>query len=274
MVVQDYIQAKYSAGGPGSERFEPDPTEVHASQLSDCQRKRFWKHERAHDADPSPYFELGRVFELLYGAALAHAHDPAIGEHELKANQPWGVAAMSDRVVQDVSVTIELDAGAITGECDWVVLDPECPAARDPGSYGELDAVTLREGGSREALFASGDGMAYDRSWVRKVVETKTKKDLSYLGTEPDEKHRYQVYPYMRAMDCPGEVAYMQRNDFAERTMPVELDDATWVDCVVRATEHMRNYGSDELPPTTPLDGECRWCPYKQECKREGGSAW
>lgn len=267
MILDEYIEAKYTGGGPGSDRFEPDPTEVHASQLSDCQRKRFWKFDRGHSSDASPYFELGRVYELLYGAALAYAHDPGIDDDDLKENQPWDVGEMSERVRQDLQVAIEFDDFEIVGECDWVVFAE--------GGRTDIESVEVTPAGDRIAVTEDGERLPYEGD-VEKVVETKTKKDLDWVREKgPDGKHIYQVYPYMHALDCRGELAYMQRNDLEELVVPLEYDEATWLDCVSRAMRHSENMCGGSLPPTTPLDdSECRWCPFYTECRSVGGSAW
>jgi CRISPR/Cas system-associated exonuclease Cas4 (RecB family) len=265
MVVEEYLEAKYAGGGPDGGRFEPRDGDVHSSHLSDCRRKRHWKHRRATRADPSPYFELGRVFETLYGAALAYEHDPAVGADELKSSPPWEVARGSDVVIQDVNVAIEVTEGAtIVGEADWVVLRDGAP---------EPDRVAEPLDGGRTGETAEGERLDYD-GWAEKVVETKTKKDLKWVrGDGPDEKHEYQVYPYMRALDCPGEIAYMQRNDWAEHVFPVELDEATWLDCRARALDLAEAQSAGSPPEPNPLgESECRWCPHKDECGEFGGS--
>lgn len=265
MTVQEYIDSKYGAGGPGSGRFEPDPNEVHASHLAECQRKRYWKHKRDHSSDPSVYFELGRVFELLYGAALAFEHDPAITQRTLKSNQPWEVAGMSTRVQQDVGVTIELGGGvSITGESDWVVFEDD----------RVFEHATVSEDGERTVTMPDGSEVLYDEGNIEKVVETKTKGDLAWLDG-PVEKHTYQLYPYMHGLDCPGEVAYMTRDDFQERVYPVEYEETKWLDCVARARRHSANMSGDEVPIATPLDeSACKWCDFKDDCRAEGGSEY
>jgi hypothetical protein len=277
--VQSYLRAKYGSGGPGASRFEPVEEEVHSSQLSDCQRKRKWKFERGSKSEPSPYFELGRVFELLYGAALAYEHDPDITSETLKSNQPWDVAEMSTRVVQDVNIRVELPGGGlIVGEADWVVFAPGCPGVDRVNEYGPVDLVEVAADGSRAVVFDHGDGMEYDPDWTVKVVETKTKKNLDWVDKKgPDEKHVYQVYPYMHALDTRGELAYMQRNDWEERVIELEYDDDRWLDSMMRAQQHVSNQsaGPDEVPPTTPLDkSECRWCSFSSECRDVGGTRW
>jgi hypothetical protein len=279
--IERYLDAKYSAGGPGSSRFDPVDGEVHASQVSDCQRKRKWKHERGTRSDPSPYFELGRVFEVLYGAALAFKHDPDVTEDTLKSHPPWEVVELSTAVVQDVNVEIAIGGGAsIVGEADWAVLKPR--ALQHAREAGGPDAFEVHEPGDRTVVWddgtehelAGGDGATP----VEKVVETKTKKDLDWVRRKgPDEKHVYQVYPYMHAFDAPGEIAYMQRNDWEELVVPLEYDEDRWLDSLVRAKAHARNQSgaADGVPPTTPLnEDECRWCDFSHECQQVGGSRW
>lgn len=276
--VDGFLQAKYSSGGPGSDRFDPVDNEVHSSQISDCQRKRKWKHDRGTRSDASPYFELGRVFEVLYGAALAHEHDPAVDENVLKSMPSWDVIEESTYVVQDVNMEIAIGGGAeIVGECDWVVFDESCPGVRDHEEYGHLDKVVVSESGDRTAVFESGDEMIYEAGWTNKIVETKTKKDLDWVHKKgPNSEHTYQVYPYMFALDTDGEIVYMQRNDWDELVVPMEFDPDKWLDCVVRARAHAKNQAAGNVvPPTSPIDrNECNWCDFSHECKQVGGSRW
>ena len=276
--IEGYLQDKYSAGGPGSERFDPVDDEVHSSQLSDCQRKRKWKHDRGTRADPSPYFELGRIFEMMYGAALAHEHDPGIETNDLKRHPPWEIVEMTTHVVQDVNVDIDLGGVSVVGECDWVVLDESCPAAHAHEEHGVLEEVQVTESGGRGARFGEGQTYDYEQDWVQKVVETKTTKDLDWKRKRgADDKHVYQVYPYMHALMTEGEIIYMQRNDWEELVFPLEYDADKWLDCVVRARTHARNQKAEEnvVPPTSPLDdSECRWCDFSHECANVGGSRW
>lgn len=265
-VVAKYIDAKYGSGGPGSSRFDPDPDEVHASHVRDCQRKRYWKHSRGHRSDPSVYFELGRIHELLYGAALAFEHDPNIGARELRRLKPWEVVERSDRVIQDVNVSIDVPGGGeIVGECDWVVADAPIDHVEDVQDH--------------EPRIVLADGTEADESidmLVERVIETKTKNDLSGVRRYgPDEAHVYQVYPYMHALDVDGEIAYLCRDDWDEHVADVEYDPTRWLDVIARARTHMSNYVSDDVPPATPRDeGECRFCPFREECAELGGSPW
>jgi len=265
VTVKEYLNAKYSVGGPESDRFKPDAEEVHSSQVSECQRKRWWKHDRGHRADPSPYFELGRVFEVMYGAALAFEYDPATTTNVLKKHSPWEVVERAVRVKQDVGITIELGECRIIGECDWVVFESDLT----------FDHITLRKDGTR-VVYVDGEEYDYEGRHVTKVVETKTKKDLDWVRQKgPDEKHVYQVYPYVHALNCPGEIAYMQRNDWEELVVPIEYDEDIWMDCMIRAKQHHHNMAGDTVPSTSPLDDdECYFCPFKDECKSIGGSAW
>jgi len=265
VTITQYLNAKYGEGGPGSKRFTPDPNKVHSSQVSECQRKRWWKHTREYTSGPSPYFELGRVFEVLYGAALAFEHCPAISKGMLKKNQPWEIVEKAIRVKQDVGITIELDDHDIVGECDWVVFTSDVT----------FDHITVHNDGSR-TVTNNGEKYEFRDNLVEKVVETKTKKDIEWTQQRgPDKKHVYQVYPYMHALDCPGEIAYMQRNDWEEYVVPIEYDTDVWTDVLIRSQQHARNMNNDELPPTSPLDkDECHWCPFVHECQDIGGLVW
>lgn len=266
-VIEDYLEAKYGTGGPDSDRFEVEEGVIHSSRVSECQRKHYWKDVRGYSSDASPYFELGRMFELIYGAALANEHDPEVTPEVLSRYHPWEVAERSRVVAQDVKVQISHKDFLITGESDWVVLEEPM----DP----QPDVVEMHEDGRRVLVLRDGDDRPYDGE-VAKVVETKTKKSVDWVKRGgPDEKHVYQVYPYMRAMDAPGEIAYMERNDWSEHVAPLEFDEDMWLDVMVRTSAHASNHRGDSLPPTTPLGSdECKWCPFTDECRAEGGSIW
>jgi hypothetical protein len=266
-VIEGYLEAKYGDGGPDADRFEPVPDVVHASRVSECQRKYYWKNERNHQAGASPYFELGRIFEMMYGAALAYEHDPEVTPEVLSRHPPWEVAERSRVVAQDVSVNIRVGGGAkITGESDWVVL--EGPMEVQPDRVEAAD-------GSRRLVLRDGTERRYDGE-VAKVVETKTKGDIDWPRRDgPDEKHVYQVYPYMHGLDAPGEIAYMERDDWSEHVAGLEYDEDVWLDVKVRAVRHVQNAGGGGTPPTTPLGpDECKWCPFQDECVEVGGSVW
>lgn len=205
---------------------------------------------------------------MMYGAALAHAHDDTIDSRTLNKYHPWQIAQKSKFIQQDVNVKIELKGdNVIVGECDWVVLEI-------PVKSG-LDRVELSVDGERTMVNGEGDRIPYDGE-VKKVVETKTKKDISWPKVDgPDKKHVYQVYPYMKALDAPGEIVYMQRNDWDEYVVPLDFDDNMWLDAKIRALTHASNVRGDELPPATPLsEGECKWCDFRDECAQNGGSEW
>jgi len=138
-----------------------------------------------------------------------------------------------------------------------------------------FDHIALRDDGAR-VVHVDGEEFDYEGRHVTKVVETKTKKDLDWVRRKgPDKKHVYQVYPYVHALDCPGEIAYMQRNDWEEMVVPVEYDDDVWTDCVMRAKQHHHNMVGDSVPPASPLDeSSCRWCPFSDECREMGGSQY
>lgn len=265
-IIDNFLDAKYGDGGPGSDRFKVDPSEVHASDTSVCQRKHWFRHEYGRVNEASPYFELGRMFEMLYGAALAFEHDPAVTPQTLVKHHPWTIGEGSKLVRQDVKIEIEVtDDVSIVGEVDWVVL-----------SQGiQLNKVTLHQDGSRTEQVTSLEPRAYTGA-VEKVVETKTKKNVDWVIKQgADKKHKYQVYPYMQALDAPGEIAYMQRNDWEEYVVPVEMTDNDWLDVEVRVRQLGEVTGQEEVPAATPLEeSACKWCSFKEQCKANGGSRY
>ena len=265
-VIPSYLEAKFGDGGPGSDRFQPDPEEIHASEVSNCQRKHYFQTKKGRVTEASPYFELGRMFEMLYGAALAFEHDPDVTPQVLVNHHPWEVAKKSGYVRQDVGITIHLeDDVKIVGEADWVVLS-------DPI---QLNHVTLHQDGSRTEQSGTLNERDYTESIV-KVVETKTTKSIDWKKQYgADEKHKYQVYPYMKAFNSEAEIAYMERNNWDEHIIKVKLPEERWMDCVLRAKKLSEVMQGDEVPAATPLEEmACKWCDFKTECQENGGSKY
>lgn len=260
-MMMDYIEAKYGTGGPDSDRFENHDHEVHTSQIADCQRKLFLDRREDVEAGASVYFELGRVFEVIYGAALAWQHGD-LSREDVAFNKPWELPGLVDRVQQDVNIHIEFADGAtVPGESDWVVYEE----GAEP-----LDEVRLDyETGERVAV-RDGEESEYGGE-VQEVIETKTKNDVSQLDG-PKTKHFYQLYGYMVALDAPGHVAYVERDDLSLREYHVERQDKYDMDLEYRVRQHVRNLRGDEEPDTNPASKwMCYYCEHRDGC---GGSLW
>jgi len=274
-IFDDYLEAKYASGGPDGSRFEALDDEFHTSKIGQCQRRLWYERRNPQPDEASPYFELGRVFELIYGAALAWRHGD-LDEADLSANRPWDLPPMVDAVEQDVNIEIEIDDGvSITGEADWVVYeDAALPAVR---AHGGVDGMALdAETGDRAIRWADGEaerlsGGAPGSSPVAKVVETKTIKELSILGGSPKASHLHQLWGYMWGMGAPGEWAYMVRDDLTTEHHPEPYDEDLFVDVEIRARQHARNLaGGAEEPSEVPANPANRWscyyCPHKYDC--------
>ena len=263
MVIDNYIQRKYGNSGPGSGRFRRTRGEYHASQVSACQRKLWYSFKEGSESDPSVYFELGRVFERIYGAALAAEYGAT--EDEVKQNLPHELVDCVDRVQQDVGVEIVIEDDIIlTGESDWVVFEE---------GVEPLDKVILRDG-ERYAV-RDGTQSPYEGE-VQKVIETKTTKNVGTKQTYGfDEGHKYQVATYMWGFDAPGEIVYMERNDLNTVDFQIEPSEELFMDIEIRIRRHHTNLGRDALPPTTPNSTyDCKYCPFKSQCQKAGGSIW
>lgn len=259
MPVDEYIQDKYGNDSPGSSRFKRQRDEIHASQISDCQRKLWWNHNKDHSSDPSIYFELGRMYERFYGRALRNR---------------WG----ENQVLQDVEVQvlIEVDGEEVqlVGESDWCVL-------REPftgeGLRYEVDLdgtrTEIRDYGQKTKEIEIDEDT---EPLVDFVIETKTTKKVKWKKVYGyGEDHLYQLSLYMMAMDVPGQIAYIERNDASLAKFDFDRDESMDMDIKLRATQHYRNLGDDELPPATPLtEQECKYCPHQSDCRRNGGSKW
>lgn len=256
MVIQEFIENKYGSDSPGSDRFKKERGEVHASQVSNCQRKHYWNHRQPKATDPSIYFELGRMYERMYGRALASVY----GE---------------DMVIQDVGVEIHIhDDLKIVGESDWCIL-------REPFE-GENLKYVLETDGTRREIREYGsrqEGHVIDEDTeplVEEVLETKTTRKIKWKRVYGyDESHEYQLSVYMMAMDVPGKIVYMERNDATEWEFEFDRDENMDMDIRIRAQQHYRNLGSDEVPSTSPVsEKECKYCDHQAECKKLGGSKW
>jgi len=248
-LIDRWLESKYTGGEPDGARFRDERGEYHASNISNCPRRWYWDFERESEDSWSPYFELGRVFEDVYGRALRWEHG-------------------DDRVKQDVNIEIRIDDDTrIVGESDWTVF-------KESARY-EIDKVTLRRDGTRDAVTHAGDVVEYGRD-VLKVVETKTTKDIDWrrrYGHKPS--HLYQLQTYMWAMDCPGEIAYMTRNELDEMVFDFERDGQVEQDIEIRTTRHHANLLDDEPPDTDPVtDRRCKYCEWRSECESLGGSRW
>lgn len=270
-MVDDYLQAKYSSGwdetgnGPESERFEVTEGEIHASRVAECERQH-WLRENGDEqtSSVSPYFELGRMMEVVHGAILAYRYDSKITGDVLKNHPPWEVAEMSDVVQQDVDIAIEIceindgNTLKIVGQTDWVVFRER--------EY-VFDKITLKLDGTREAILPDGSVVEVTdpAGAVKRVYETKTIGETGMLmqgGLEPKEKHQYQVESYMRAIGQEATVAYLERDTLDEVSIDVSPDELLWEDIRVRTLrKHKNRQYPNSPPPHSPLNSyQGRYC--------------
>lgn len=272
--LQSYIEAKYGGGGPDADRFADDEDdEVHTSQIASCQRKHYLDRREGKSTEASPYFELGRVFEVLYGAALAWERGD-LDRSALFDNPPWDVPGLADRVEQDVNIAVDFGGARIPGEADWSVYREGW--MDEVSERGGVDEVAMHPDGSRTVRWADGHETALgpdDETPIAQVIETKTIKEFSILGGEPKTKHWYQCYGYMLALNAPGKISYVQRNDFALRDYELERTDASDMDLEARVRRHVKNLQEDEgVPLATPVNKwSCYYCDHRDECD---GSLW
>lgn len=270
-IFEDYLFAKYAKGGPDSDRFEDSDDEIHTSEVGRCQRRLWYERRHPQGAEYSPYFELGRVFEVLYGAALAWRYGD-LDEADLADNKPWELAGMVDAVEQDVNIRIGLDGFSIPGEADWVVYREG--VLDEVAAHGGVDLVELNCGdlarGGRRVTYDDGHQVVLEEGEptpVDTVVETKTIKDLSILGGSPKESHHHQLWGYMWALNAPGRWAYMVRDDLETVHHEQPLDESLFTDVELRARQHRRNLAEDEYPVANPSNKwECHWCPHRNDC--------
>lgn len=276
-IFEDYLEAKYAGGGPDGDRFRDVDGEVHTSEVGRCQRRLWWERNNPQPDEASPYFELGRVFEVMYGAALAWRHgdlEPA----DLAENKPWEIAPMVDAVEQDVNIEVLIEEDLkIPGEADWVVYrDNSLNYVRE---HDGVDKVRLAAGdvgdGERRVVFGDGHEVDLDPGEptpIAEVIETKTIGDLGMLKGSPKDGHLHQLWGYMWCINAPGRWSYMQRDDLEVRDFEQPLDDSLFLDVEVRARQHRRNLEGDEYPPANPQNKwSCYYCPHRNDC---GDSLW
>jgi len=273
--ILDYLEAKFGGGGPGADRFaDDDDDEVHTSQIAACQRQHYLDRVEGSSDEASPYFELGRVFEMMYGAALAWERGD-LDRTDLTSNKPWEVAKLVDAIEQDVNIEVDFGGARIPGEADWVVYkDNALSMVREKGG---VDTVAVNPDGERAIRWQNGDvdKLSSDSSAspIKKVIETKTIKDLDYVSDGPKTKHFWQCYGYMYAMGAPGKVTYMVRDDWSMLDHHMERDDMTDMDLEARVRRKAKNLQSDEVPTTTdpPSKWSCYYCDHRASCD---GSLW
>lgn len=287
-MIEDWIRDKYTSDTPDDARFKDIRGEYHSSNMAQCHRRWYWDFKRETEDDWSVYFELGRMFERAYGRALRHEY----GE---------------DRVKQDVQVEIRRDDFTIVGESDWVVFKEDVDRVEkvilhEDGSRecileDEISPIRKALEDVREQINTT-DRLSFNadhvidnildslgepvesrqdyRGQVEKVIETKTTKKIEWrrkYGHKP--QHLYQVQTYMWAMDAPGEIVYMTRNELDEMTFTFDRDDKIENDIHIRALQHHRNLDSDEIPDTDPIkERRCKYCEWNSECKEIGGTRW
>lgn len=290
-VLQSWIKAKYTGEQPDDDRFKDVRGEYHSSNVAQCHRRWYWDFKREDDNDDwSVYFELGRMFERAYGRALKHHY----GE---------------DRVKQDVMIEIRREEFDIVGEADWVIFEEDINHRVDKvilhedgtrtfleedrvsqirdslddlkQSISECDQISFDAdsviGKLQDAISTHNQAEFQYTGQIQKVIETKTTKKIEWrerYGHKP--QHLYQVQCYMWAMDCPGEIAYMTRNELDEMVFEFERDKKIETDIHIRCLEHHRNLAEDGIvPETDPIkDNRCKYCDYKSECQVHGGSRW
>lgn len=267
--IEEYIEAKHGSGGPDGGRFEDDEDhEVHTSQVAACQRRHYWDRRRGTETEASVYFELGRVFEMMYGAALAWERGD-LDHADLTTHKPWELPDLAPEVQQDVSIHVDFGGAEIPGEADWAVYrDGAVPLVEE---HGPVRLVEVDPDGSRTFVWQDGHE-THDETPFAEMIETKTKKDLGMLDG-PQEKHFWQAYGYMYALDCPGKITYMQRNDWEMEDFPLERDEAHDMDLEARVRRKVKNLQEDDGPPTADPSSkwECYYCEHRSSC---GDSLW
>lgn len=269
-VVEEWIEAKYGVDAPGSERFKREIGEYHASSVGKCPRQVFYMFRDDYRSEASVYFELGREFEELYGAALAWRYGD-FSHEELKQFSNRELIDACDRVLGDVECTIEVPYRdhfiQLEGESDWVILAK---------GQNEIDRVDLTADGDRYVTFDNGEKNVLEDVGIEKVIETKTTKEIGWRqkwGHHQD--HEYQLRTYMWAFDCPGELVYLTRNALEEMVFEFTQHPIKQRDLELRVQRLHLKLSENELPDAAPpRDNICKYCEWHDECQSEGGTRW
>ena len=271
-IFTEYLKAKYASGGPDDSRFKDVDGEIHTSEVGRCQRRLWWERRNPQADESSPYFELGRVLEDVYGAALGWRHGD-LDESDLNDNKPWGIAPMVPEVEQDINIEVFItDDVKIPGEADWAVYrDDWMDEVREHGGVDEVALATGDVGdGERRVTWQDGettDLAPGEPTPVGTVIETKTIRELALLKGSPKDSHLHQLWGYMWALNAPGRWDYMVRNDLSMASFEQPLDEDLFVDVELRVRRHRENMRSDEYPRADPANKwSCYYCPHKNDC--------
>lgn len=251
LVISDYLTDKFIGNSTGGDsRFRNERGEYHSSSIGKCPRRWKWEFERGTPDEASPYFELGPIYEDIYGEALRSKYG-------------------DERVVQDVECTIHFEDFEIVGESDWVVIEEAPDYIPKHVSHWPNEDRSRRVEGQRGHIFDEDPNIDH-------VIETKTIKDADWVGRYGVKtKYAIQCRTYMWAFGVPGQVAYMERNDLSERVVPLSREKLQEQDIFLRALRQHRNLGDDRLPRANPEDPhDCEYCHFESECRAEGGQRW
>lgn len=271
--VDRFLERRFIFGQrEDDERFQDIPRIRHASSLGKCQRQNYYKLTNDTDDVASPYFELGNLFEDLYGAVLAAEYGDFTDDEVANLDNDE-LVEQCDRLLQDVTCNINLGESAgeevvITGEADWVVLY---------GGEKAVDHVELFDDG-RRVQYCDGTEEKLDKDKttpIELVIETKT-SNLDWRDKYGHKfEHEYQVRTYMWAFDAKGEITYMERDDFSEMQFEFTRDRDVEDDMEFRAKQLHMKLTTNALPDADPpREHICKYCDWKDQCKIEGGSRW
>ena len=108
------------------------------------------------------------------------------------------------------------------------------------------------------------------------VVEVKSVsgKTVEHIR-HPKPPHVYQLHPYLKATGAPaGQLWYIARDTYEDRTFTVFYDESTMGEVVVRAQLLHDFLTKGELPPSEGRNSRdirylCWFCPYWRECRAD-----
>ena len=103
------------------------------------------------------------------------------------------------------------------------------------------------------------------------VLEIKTEISFKWQGRgEPDEKHRTQAATYSLVLNIPRVLFFYENRDILKKKpYIIEIGQEEIAERVLNTIETVEEaILTQTVPPKTDKPSECKWCNFKEECKR------
>ncbi|MCL6579631.1 MAG: PD-(D/E)XK nuclease family protein [Candidatus Bathyarchaeota archaeon] len=128
-----------------------------------------------------------------------------------------------------------------------------------------LQPAPLWINGKADALIrVKGEGEKY-------VAEFKS---IRRLPEQPLRHHVEQLHFYLAALNCQaGFIIYLEKSALRHSVFPVKFEQAVFNALIDRAQRLHKALIDNEKPEPDAQSWECRFCEFKNECKKEAGQA-